>query len=140
MHPATPGGADESFDVRVDSKPSPKGASVEPAIPLADRLSLAALAAHAAAVAALAACDDDLAAFLAAHAAAVTALAAHAAAVSATSSSEPAPLLLGSASAFSSSSAAQELTRDRAVELSQALVCRGSRSDARGVRAAVGCV
>ena len=39
MHPATPGGADESFDVRVDSKPSQKGASVEPAIPLADRLS-----------------------------------------------------------------------------------------------------
>lgn len=43
MHPAAPGGADESFDVRVDSKPSQKGASVEPAIPLTDRLSLAAL-------------------------------------------------------------------------------------------------
>ena len=43
MHPATPGGADESFDVRVDSKPSQKGASVEPAIPLTDRLSLAEL-------------------------------------------------------------------------------------------------
>lgn len=43
MHPAAPGGADESFDVRVDSKPSQKGASVEPAIPLADRLSLAEL-------------------------------------------------------------------------------------------------
>ena len=43
IHPAAPGGADESFDVRVDSKPSQKGASVEPAIPLADRLSLAEL-------------------------------------------------------------------------------------------------
>ena len=63
---------------------------------------------------------------------------------SATSSSEPAPLLLGPAhraSAFSSSSgAAQGLTRDRSVEMNQTLMCRGSRSDARGVRAAAGCV